>query len=137
MSRVDFYVLAGGQPEAFACRLAEKISLLGHRVNVLVGSDEGARRLDDLMWTFRQDSFVPHALAGAATPGDPVVIHGAEEPSAELDVLINLTPRLPECAGRTVRILEIVGPDAESKAAARHRFRAYQERDFEIEHHKI
>lgn len=137
MSRVDFYVLDGGQPESFACRLAEKISLLGHRISVLTGSDDSARRLDELMWTFRQDSFVPHALADAATSGDPVVIHGAAEPQAEIDVLINLTQTIPGCASRSARILEVVGPDASVKAAARQRFRQYKEWDFEVQHHQV
>lgn len=137
MSRVDFYVLDGGQPESFACRLAEKISLLGHKVSVLTGSDDSARRLDELMWTFRQDSFVPHVLADTATQADPVVIHGSDEPDAEIDVLINLTEAVPECASRSARILEIVGPQAPDKAAGRRRFKQYKDGGFEIQHHKV
>lgn len=64
--RVDFYVLAGPKPAArlrFACRLAEKAYRLDHRVHLQTGSAAEAEQLDELLWTFRQGSFVPHELA--------------------------------------------------------------------------
>ncbi|MEZ5578324.1 MAG: DNA polymerase III subunit chi [Candidatus Competibacteraceae bacterium] len=43
-----------------ACRLADKAYGLGHTVYLFTASEARAAALDDLLWTFRQDSFVPH-----------------------------------------------------------------------------
>src|SRR5882672_4387346 len=78
MPRVDFYVLEGSEPRprlVYACRLAEKAFLLEQRVSILTDSAEDAQQLDDLLWTFRDRSFVPHERQPAAgEPGTPVVI---------------------------------------------------------------
>ena len=80
MTRVDFYVLpdtADGARLEFACRIAEKAYTQAHRVYVHAASAAEAARLDELLWTFRDTSFVPHALAGAgisAADAPPVLI---------------------------------------------------------------
>jgi DNA polymerase-3 subunit chi len=44
-------------------------------VYVWAGSEADARRLDDLLWTFREDSFVPHELwQGEDSLEDPVAV---------------------------------------------------------------
>ena len=60
VSRVDFYILSTSGELArqqFACRLAEKAYKLKHNVHIHVANQESARRLDDLLWTFRDGSF--------------------------------------------------------------------------------
>ena len=65
MTKVDFYLLGAGHNShaLFACRLAEKVWRLGHRVYLLAADPPAANELDDLLWTFSQGSFVPHALS--------------------------------------------------------------------------
>ena len=63
--RVDFYILAAADSAArlrFACRLAEKAYHLKHRVHLHTASAAAAADVDDLLWTFRQGSFVPHEV---------------------------------------------------------------------------
>jgi DNA polymerase-3 subunit chi len=76
--RIDFYVLPDHQEKGrslLACRLADKAYSLGHTVYLFASSEARAAALDDLLWTFRQDSFIPHErypLIGAE--GSPVLI---------------------------------------------------------------
>ncbi|MED5461998.1 MAG: DNA polymerase III subunit chi, partial [Pseudomonadota bacterium] len=97
MARVDFYILqTSGElaRQQFACRLAEKAYKLDNRIHIHVSEPEAAARLDDLLWTFRGGSFVPHELLGN-TPGmadriDIIVPDLGEYPEAEIiEVLVS------------------------------------------------
>ncbi len=65
MTRVDFYVLPNVRREGrmvLACKIAEKAVTSDHRIFVHAADATQARRLDDLMWTFRDGSFLPHVI---------------------------------------------------------------------------
>ena len=67
MLKVDFYILGNDgedEPLRIACRLAEKAWRQGNRVRVQAENSEAVRRLDKLMWTFKQESFVAHEVEG-------------------------------------------------------------------------
>ena len=56
MARIDFYVLRQSSEQArqqFACKLAEKAYRLNNTVHIVAGNRADARRLDELLWTFR------------------------------------------------------------------------------------
>ena len=143
--QVDFYVRAETSPDAlenFACRLVETVWQRGHHVLVVAASDAAARRLDDLLWTFRDESFVPHRRISAS---DPAVTEAASEPvivttpgmwQGECDVLVNLTPSVPEEAARAARIAEIVPAGGPGRDAGRERYRAYRSRGFDLKTHR-
>jgi DNA polymerase III subunit chi len=139
--RVDFYVLQDDTPDArlrFACRLAEKAYQHGHRVYVHTDSRAEALVLDELLWTFRAGSFVPHALhPAAADPPPPVLIGCAEGPEHSADVLINLARGVPPFHECFARIAETVDQNEATKLEARERFRYYRERGYRLESHPI
>ncbi|HWP94447.1 MAG TPA: DNA polymerase III subunit chi [Gammaproteobacteria bacterium] len=141
MPRIDFYVLKTAEPREralFACRLAEKAFTLGHTVYIHTPSVAEAQSLDDLLWTWRDRSFVPHALAqeaGGELP--PVVIGSGSEPPAAFDLLINLDDGVPAFFERFARVAEIVDEDGARRAAGRERFRFYRERGYAPETHTL
>jgi DNA polymerase III subunit chi len=140
--RIDFYILTDAAPNArerLSCRLAEKAWKLGHRVYLHAGSEKQAAELDELLWTFRDGSFVPHARAGERTvPAPPVVIGSSDEPApGDADVLINLDSDVPGFYPRFTRIVEIVEPQEAARAAGRARFRFYREQGFDPHSHNV
>ena len=141
MTRVDFYLLGkdSDRREVFACRLAEKAYRLGHRVYLLAPDLPSATELDELLWTFSQGSFVPHALldSGAAATEHPVLVGHAEPPDDFNDVLITLAVEVPSWFNRFERVAELVGTDDPEKARARDRFRCYRERGAAPETHSL
>ena len=141
MTKIDFYLLGAGHNShaLFACRLAEKVWRLGHRVYLLTVDQPAANELDDLLWTFSQGSFVPHALCKqeADTDNHPVLIGHAEPPAALSDVLISLVPDVPAWFSRFTRVVEMVGASEDDKVRARERFRFYRERGYPLETHNI
>jgi len=142
MSRVDFYLLpqSGDQSRRlFACALAQKAWKAGNRVCLLAGDRAQAGELDDLLWTFRDISFVPHALADSADAGSvPILIEWEEAGNAgDADVLVNLGDRMPSAANNFARIAEIVGGDADQRETARERYRQYRNQGHELYNHTI
>lgn len=142
MSRVDFYVLAAAGESArlhFACRLAEKAYRLDNTVHILAAGREQAEVLDQLLWTFRDGSFVPHELLGV--PGRsteaPVTIGFEASRIGECDLLINLTDEVPPAIGSFPRVAELVTSDEESRQGSRQRFAHYRALGLELEKHDI
>jgi DNA polymerase-3 subunit chi len=140
MAQVDFYVLGQGGEQArqlFACKLAEKAWRLKHTVHILAASRADAKQLDDLLWTFRDGSFVPHRLVGTDAPEAPVSIGCAGDDVGARDLLINLGEDLPPNAAAFPRIAELVSSDDASRQLSRQRFAAYREQGHDLNTHKI
>lgn len=139
--QVDFYVRSGASTNAlelFACRLVEKVWQRGHAVLVLAASDSAAQRLDDLLWTFRDESFVPHRRLGTddSPVTEPVVVGTPGLWKGVLDVLLNLTPDVPDESTRAARIVEVVPDSGPGRDAGRRRYREYRDRGFELRTHR-
>lgn len=143
MTRVDFYVLqspASQERTVFACRLAEKAWRLGHAVYLHTSSAGDTRRLDELLWTFRDGGFLPHLTLDDAAQADPagitpVLIGHADEPGPQHELLINLAEDVPLFFSRFDRVAEIVAGDSAEQARARFRF--YRDRGYELGTHKL
>jgi len=139
-TRVDFYILAAtgrASRVAFACRLTEKAYGLQHRVYAHTANEQDARQLDEMLWTFSQGSFVPHAVLSSDTDSRTPVIIGTAGPQDGADVLINLAESAPEFATRFERVVEIVDGDESSRQAGRERFKHYRDMGLEPTTHNI
>jgi DNA polymerase-3 subunit chi len=139
MTQADFYVL-GKQAQHdqwyFACRLVEQIQQKGHQVLLQVSNEEEAKALDEMLWQFRPDAFVPHALLTAKdAPVDcPVSIGWQTEPGHHHDVIIILTPELPAFYGRFQRLVEVVVQNDDVLEYTRQHFRFLKDRGYPIDH---
>ena len=138
--RVDFYVLEMTGLDSqlnFACRLAEKAYKQGSIVYAHTMSQPVASRFDDMLWSFRQGSFVPHQVLGDSTVSSPVCIGTDSSVLESGEVLLNLAEDAPPFAQRFTRIAEIVTADPEATTAGRRRFKHYRELGFSPETHRI
>lgn len=141
--RVDFYVLPHAEAThrlTFACRLAEKAYHLQHAIFINAESTAQAQQLDELLWTFRDGSFVPHDLCYEGIALEelaPVVIAHHIAPQQEMDLLINLAPEVPPFLQHFERLAELVDGDATRRAAARERFKYYRDQGFALETHDL
>lgn len=144
MTRIDFYILEQSADDArllLACRLAEKAVEQRYEVLINTGSEPESLKLDQLLWTFSQGSFLPHRLlrdSASAEDGEHVWIGSGEEPAAgRSDLLINLAPGVPEFFSSFERVAEIVSASEQNKAAGRDRFRYYRDRGYELQTHQV
>ncbi len=75
MSEILFYHLESQPLERVLPVLVEKSLERGWNVVVETSSDERAEAIDNLLWTYRDDSFLPHARAGGSEDAvQPVLI---------------------------------------------------------------
>ena len=139
--RVDFYLLSNTEPQAVnlvACRLLEKAYQRGHRVFVFCDSKDNAERLDELLWTYKEDSFIPHNLQGEGPePPPPVQIGYGTEPRGFNDILLNMSPTIPDYFTRFQRVMEIVAADDTAKEISRNHYREYRSKQCQLHTHNI
>ena len=139
--RVDFYLLASPSVDArwhFACRLLEKAYFAGNSVFVFCQCQEDAETLDELLWTFKEDSFIPHNLQHEGlTPPPPIQIGHHQEPRGFSDVLLNLNPSIPPFYSNFKRVIELVSNETERKELGRKNYRFYRDNRCELFTHNI
>ena len=139
--KVDFYILESNDEQSrmkTVCRLADKVQRMGHKILVLTADSNQSTKLDELMWTYSQSSFLPHAIFDESQPfqdQQPVLIH--HQPIRQKSqVLINLQQQTPDTSSYQ-RLVEIVNQNELIRNAGRQKYRAYKDMNFEINTHKI
>jgi DNA polymerase-3 subunit chi len=141
MPKIDFYILTTDSETerlAFACRLIEKAYKNQHRIYIHAETQTLAHTLDELLWTYREDSFLPHNLYGEGPdPAPPIQIGFAAKPEKQRDIMINLSTGIPEFFTQFARVCEVINNTPEAQAAARENYRHYRARGFEITTHKL
>lgn len=148
MTQVDFYISSGASDEALlrlASRIAEKAVECGQQVYINAADEAQAHKLDEMLWTFSQSSFLPHRIvthsdaADASTDrAEPVLIGaGVEMPSGPWNTLINLANAVPEFFSRYERVAEVVDAHVERRNHGRERYRYYRDRGYELKTHNL
>ena len=67
MTRADFYIVdVPAIPYRFVCQIADKVRNEGYDMYIHTASREEAATIDDLLWTFRDIGFLPHAVIDSA-----------------------------------------------------------------------
>ncbi len=83
----DFYDLDGAPLDLGLARLLEDALARGRRACVRLGQEERVAALDQGLWTYRNDSFLPHASEGE--PADqPVWLTAAPGNPSRADLLV-------------------------------------------------
>lgn len=143
MTHIDFHILQDASVEArwlYVCRFIEKVEHLGHSILVVVDTQEQAHELDDLLWSFKPESFIAHQIIGGdeeakveiTCPTDSGAINAGEHH----DVLINLSSQIPEFFSRFARLAEIVIQEPKILDNTREHYRFYKQRGYPITQHQ-
>ncbi|MEH6452125.1 MAG: DNA polymerase III subunit chi [Psychromonas sp.] len=135
MSQVVFYILNAqneASTQAIPAHFAQACSIAGFyysqnkKVFIYCESQQDAFTVDEYLWQFDGDSFVPHNLLGEGPRfGTPVEISW-QAPTHPRPVLINLSPNVPDFAINFQQIIDFVPNDEQLKIAARHRYSTYK-----------
>ncbi len=96
MSRSKFFFieLAVDNKLKYVCDIAEKLYQSGKRIQIYAGSPADAKRIDEYLWTWKQETFIPHILCSKLTEkiSDPVIVTTDADSSVQADVLIEFDP---------------------------------------------
>jgi DNA polymerase III subunit chi len=135
MTEVLFYHLQDIVLENVLPPLLEKSLERGWRVVVQSTSEERADALDAHLWTYRDDSFLPHATWRAGDASDqPIVltVEPGNPNSAKIRFLVD-NAALPEDSASYERLVLVFnGDDGDAVAAARSAWSECKSRGFEV-----
>ena len=140
MPRADFYLIDKPRfrddPLLLVCELAKRAFGGEQPVLILARSQEQAEFLDEKLWEFDENAFIPHQLAGDdddAITAVLIVAPGAV--TADRALVINLRD---ECApGLFDRVLEVVPADDAERLGSRERWKTYKAAGFEVAKHDM
>ena len=140
MPRATFYLIDKPRfreaPLRLVCELAKRAFDSEQPTLILVQSMGQAEALDDELWAFEPDAFVPHQIAGNEEDEvTPVLIVPPEVETPDRPLVINL--RDEPVARACERVLEVVPAEAGARDGSRQRYRHYQARGFEVEKHDM
>ena len=135
MTEIFFYHLQRQPLERVLPTLIEKSLERGWRVVVQAASDERVEALDAHLWTFRDDSFLPHGTWREAEAAEqPVLLTVSDENpnGAAVRFLVDGAP-VPADADAYARIVLIIdGEDPDAVAVARERWSEGKARGFDV-----
>lgn len=145
MAEASFYILPSHTLEdrfIFACKLIEKAYRCGHYCYVYTDTPQQSQQLDNQLWTYRENSFIPHQLYDGLLNTTPdyektILIGCHPAPNKWQKLIFNLSSKYPDNLTNTERILEIIDNNEDLKQAARQRYRQYEQEGFTMTTHII
>lgn len=126
MTEVLFYHLEGRPLEQVLPRILELCVARGWRTVVETGSPERRDALDAHLWTYRDESFLPHGTRADGEPeGQPVYLTAENDNpnSATVRVLADRAPLPADFAAYDRIVLVFDGNDPEAREQARNDWR--------------
>lgn len=129
MAEILFYHLETRPLEAVLPLLLEKTLERGWRAVVEIGSPERAEALDAHLWTFRDDAFLAHGLAGEETDiHQPILLTTGPDNPNDAAVRFFVDRAVPQAVGAYRRLVYLFsGHDPEAVAEARLAWKALRE----------
>lgn len=136
MTRVDFYHLQKSTLDQVLPKLCEKAYLAGNRIKIMLSTDERVEFINSLLWTYNEESFLPH---GSKKDGfakeQPIFISANEENENQADLLVladgaNLNVQDLCLYNRVLNIFD--GNDASALAKAREFWKDIKELGMEL-----
>ncbi len=114
--RYWFHILSKPTPSArhlHAVKLVDKAWQQGDRACVVCDNMQQAQELDDLLWNFAPEAFIPHSIVPdtATTCTDPVGILLCPPVAEDWDTVIILSATLPADADRFKRLALVAHND--------------------------
>ena len=139
--RADFYLIAkprfSGQPLLLVCELCRKANDAGLATLVLARDSAQAEELDDLLWSFNPDAFIPHQIAGSDDDEEEALVLIA--PPGQQPGLRPLVINLRDAAWMEPcdRVLEVVPDDPAAREPLRERWRQYKAAGYALAKHDM
>ena len=118
----------------YACLQAAYFYRQNMRVFIYTPDQQNAHDIDEMLWAFDPDSFVPHNLIGEGPKQGAAVEISWQPPKNRRAVLINLTREVPNFANQYSHLIDFVPADDTLKEQARNRFRTCRQWGFNVEH---
>ena len=120
-----------------ACLQASYFYRQNQRVFIYTQDQKCAEQIDEMLWAFDSDSFVPHNLSGEGPKQGAAVEISHQAPRGRRPVLINLTNTVPNFASQFHFMVDFVPSDETLKQLARERFKACRQQGFQVNNQAV
>ena len=140
MTRIAFYVGQSNSLQArllLACKLVEKALAQDMQIYIHTDHFNTSTRMDELLWTYNDLSFIPHALAPSTEQGLKVLIGHDSEPPEPCEFLINLSNETPNFLERFERMAEVLDQEEAILVAGRNRYQLYRKQGYNLDYHQL
>lgn len=141
MPRADFYLIKSerfrADPLRLVCELARKAHDSDQPTLILARDEEQAEAIDDALWAFDDDAYIPHQIAGSDEDDEetPVLIAPPAIDAMARVLIINL--RDAAVTLPCERVLEVVPANESARDPQRQRWTEYKTRGFELKMHEM
>lgn len=134
MTEIRFYHLQNQSEGQVLPSLLSIAYERGHRIVVKCKDEQTVNALNDHLWTFRPDSFLPHgAKKNGRAAQQPIWITAEDENPNEADVLILCDGVTSEAQGEYTLCCEMLdGHNEASVTAARTRWKSYKDKGYDV-----
>jgi DNA polymerase-3 subunit chi len=135
MTEILFYHLQHQPLERVLPALLEKSLERGWRVIVQSASEERVEALDSHLWTFREDSFLPHGTTRDPQPREQPILLTVNDDNpndAQVRFLIDGAPVPADAAAYQRLVVIFDGEDPDAVAAARTRWNEAKAQGFDV-----
>lgn len=135
MTEILFYHLQGQKLEGVLTPLLEKSLERGWRIVVQGASEERIEALDAHLWTYRDDTFLPHGTyreSDVAAQPVLITIHDHNPNAANVRFLIDGVAMPADAASYQRIVMLFDGTDADAVAAARAHWASAKSSGFEV-----
>ncbi|MDH3632211.1 MAG: DNA polymerase III subunit chi [Gammaproteobacteria bacterium] len=134
MTRIDFYQLNPGRSryDQVVCQLCQKAYEKKQLTLLLTQSQQQSEHLDKRLWTYSDETFLPHDREETDGLVTPILIHDNPDPGGDRQLLINLSASVPAYFAQFERVIELV--TEENKTQAREHYSYYKERGYPLNH---
>lgn len=134
MTQIGFYHLLKLPLDQALPKLLEKAVAAGHRVVVRAGSDARVEHLNSRLWTYSEESWLPHGAAEDGEPQmQPIWLTAAEDNPNGAKVLVICDGAAPASLDGYDRCLDLFdGNDPDAVQAARERWKGWKAAGHEL-----
>jgi DNA polymerase-3 subunit chi len=139
MTEVVFVEVTASKIETRACEIAEHTYAQGERLQIIALDEEQAARLDDLLWTYKPDNFVPHGRWKSmdSESDHPVVITTRKERVPGIASLLTMDYCPVKMVQQFSKVIHVVVVDNQERLEASRRYwTLLKDAGFSLRHRK-
>lgn len=135
--KIDFYILtttSKEQSQLFAAELVAKLyKNYANPIYLYTETEAEADYFDTLLWTYQNDSFLPHAIFTTTNniPA-PILIGTLPPPASHQAILFNFHQTIPDFYQASQHVIEIVFDHPSVQQLARQRYKQYRDNGHNI-----
>jgi DNA polymerase-3 subunit chi len=143
MTDISFYVGKSSNMQArmlLACKLVEKARANNMLVHINLSSYPECERMDNLLWSYNDLSFIPHDILRQNTQrqaGIIVTIGDTSEPNDTRGLLINLTSEIPPYFNKFKKFAEIIDQEQDVLVNGRKRYAYYRKEGYNPDYYQL